>query len=101
MKAIRDYELMAILKPDLDTEALNKSISKVEGLIKKQGGTPKSINRLGRKKLAYEIKKEKEGIYNLFYFQAEPESIKEIGRVLKLDEDILRFLIVKQPEKVK
>jgi len=92
---------MVILKPDLDSEAHKKVTSKIEALIKKQGGTVKSVNPLGKKKLAYEIKKQKEGVYQLFNFQAEPESVKEVSRVLKLDEDIIRFLLVKQPEKVK
>lgn len=92
---------MVILKPELDSEAYKKTTSKIEALIKKQGGTVKSINPLGKKKLAYEIKKEKEGVYQLFYFQAEPESVKEMNRLLKLDEEIIRFLLVKQPEKVK
>lgn len=92
---------MVIFKADLDTHAHTNAVKKVEELIKKQGGACHSVNRLGRKKLAYEIKKQKEGIYDVFLLRAQPESIKEMDRVLKLDDNVLRFMFVKQPEKVK
>ena len=91
---MNSYEAMFIFKPDIDEEKLEKEIKSVEKVIKTRGkGEVKSIN-LGKKTLAYEVKKYREGIYINYVFTAQSLSIKKIKEALKHKTDILRFMIL-------
>ena len=94
---MRKYELVSIIKP-LEEEATNEVIAKFENLIKNQGGNIDKIDRWGKKRLAYEIKDMNDGYYCLFYFTAEPKVVAELDRVLKITDEIIKHMIVKEDE---
>lgn len=91
---MKDYEAMVILDANLDDEKIEAAVIKVEELIKKNGGTIEKIDRWGKKKLAYPIKKQSMGYYSLFYFNGEEQSIKEMDRVMRISDDIMRHMFV-------
>jgi small subunit ribosomal protein S6 len=95
---MRNYELMTILHPELDTEAHESSLKKIEKLIVDNGGQVDSIDRWGKKRLAYEINHIKDGNYSIVNFSGNPDTIKEVDRVLKINDEVVRFMIVKKPE---
>lgn len=91
------YEVMFIVKP-LDEEATNAVISKFENLIKNNGGNIEKIDRWGKRRLAYLVKDYAEGYYCLMYFTAAPAVVTELDRVMKITDDILRHMIIKEGE---
>lgn len=88
------YEVMVIVKP-AEEEATNAVIGKVEALIARVGGTVEKVDRWGKRRLAYPVKKFTDGFFTLVNFEAAPAEIKEIDRVLKINDEILRHMIVK------
>ena len=88
------YEVMVIVKP-AEEEVTNATIEKVEALIARVGGTVEKVDRWGKRRLAYAVKKFTDGFYVLIDFEAAPAEIKEIDRVLKINDEVLRHLIVK------
>ncbi|MPM49030.1 30S ribosomal protein S6 [bioreactor metagenome] len=92
------YELMYIMIPTLEGEALEGVMSKVTTLIESVNGTVTEVKKWGKRRLAYEINDIKDGFYVVVTFDTAPESISEIDRVLKLTEEVLRFLITKNDE---
>ena len=95
---MRKYEIIFIVKP-LEEEATNAIIEKFSKLIVANGGTIDKEDRWGKKRLAYEIKKEAEGFYVLFYVTCEPACVDECDRVMKITDDILKHMIVRSDEK--
>ena len=95
---MRKYEIIFIVKP-LEEEAINAVIEKFSKLIVANGGTIDKEDRWGKKRLAYEIKKEAEGFYVLFYVTCEPACVDECDRVMKITDDILKHMIVRSDEK--
>lgn len=94
---MRKYEVIFIVKP-LEEEATNAVIEKFENLITTNGGTVDKIDRWGKKRLAYEIKDMLDGYYCLFYVTAEPAVVAEVDRLMKINDDILKHMIVKEEE---
>ncbi|OGC43581.1 30S ribosomal protein S6 [candidate division WOR-3 bacterium RBG_13_43_14] len=91
---MRDYEAMFIFSADLTDEILEKEIRSVERAIKTRGKGSIQHENLGKKTLAYPVKKKNEGTYVNYNFTAEPGSITKIKDYLKHKEDILRFMIL-------
>ena len=94
---MRKYEVIFIVKP-LEEEATNAVIEKFENIIATNGGTVDKIDRWGKKRLAYEIKDTADGYYCLFYITAEPAVDAEVDRVMKITDEILKHMIVKEEE---
>ena len=92
---MRKYEVMFIIKSQ-EEEAPNAVITKFENLIKNNGGEVVKIDRWGKKRLAYEVKENLGGFYCLIHFTAEPAVVAELDRVLKITEDVIKHMIVKQ-----
>lgn len=90
--------MMVIFDSALEEEALKEEVSKVEELIRRENGSVDKVDLWGRRRLAYPVNKKREGIYAVFYFQAEPESLREIDRVMKIDQKVMRFMIVKRED---
>ena len=88
------YESVIIINPNIAEEALKALEDKYTGLINKNGKV-ESFENQGKKKLAYEIKKNAEAIYAIINFEAKPDSIAELERNYRIDDDILKFIIVK------
>lgn len=95
---MRSYELMFILKPELDEDAVNASIEKYTGIINNQGGVIESVDKWGKRRLAYEINKIREGIYVLVHFKGQPGAAQETERVLKLSDEVIRHMMIRKDE---
>ena len=89
------YESIIIVNPNVDEAGLKALEEKFTGLIN-ENGKVESVENMGKKRLAYEIKKCKEGTYLLFNFEANPDSIKELERVYRITDDIMKFIVVKK-----
>ena len=88
------YESVIIINPSVDEDKVKSLIDKFSDLINKQGKVTK-VDILGKKKLAYEVKKNKEGIYVVFYFEAEPTLIAELERNYRITDEVIKFIVVK------
>jgi small subunit ribosomal protein S6 len=97
---LRDYEILYIVRADLDDEKVQDAVKRVNTLIERSGGSVERTNLWGKRKLAYEVKHQKEGSYVLQDFQFEPSRVPELEAALKITEEVLRHLIVRKPEKV-
>ena len=83
---MRAYEVMVILDPSLEERTVEPSLDKYLNVIRKDGGTVENVDVWGRRRLAYEIKKNAEGIYAVITLNAEPATVKEFDRQLTLNE---------------
>jgi small subunit ribosomal protein S6 len=91
---MRDYELVFIVHPDLDETSLKDVVEKVKGWITDAGGSIVKVDFWGKKKLAYAIRKQKEGHYVLIQAQMDPSVGSTIERNLRFTEPVLRFLLI-------
>jgi len=91
---MRKYEAAIVLKPHFEEEAAKAEFEKIHALITRFGGTVEKVDEWGRRRLAYEIEKLREGIYCFFTFTAEPSAPAEIEARLRIMEEVLRYLIV-------
>jgi small subunit ribosomal protein S6 len=96
---LRDYEVLYIVRADLDDDKVQDIVKRVNTLIEKAGGTLQRTNVWGKRKLAYEVKHQKEGSYILQDFQIGQDRIPELEAALKITEEVLRHLVVRKPEK--
>ena len=92
------YEMMFIVKTTLNEEAANKVSKSYEDIITSMKGKLTDSKNLGNKKLAYPIKKEATGYYYVFNFEATPEIIAEVDRKARIDESVLRHMIIRLDE---
>jgi small subunit ribosomal protein S6 len=93
---LRSYETLFVLKPDLDEETTTAAIDKLTELIQQNEGAVEQVNRWGKKRLAYEIKDYREGYYTLVLFQGEPDTAKELDRVMRLSDGVLRHIVIRR-----
>ena len=91
------YESIIIVNPNVDEAGLKALEEKFTGLINEHGKV-ESVENMGKKKLAYEIKKFSEATYLLFNFEAEPASIAELERVYRITDDIIKFIVVRKED---
>ncbi len=90
----RKYEVIYILDPTSGEDAVNATNERIKTLIE-SGGTIENIDVWGQRRLAYEIDDRKEGFYVLIDFTADPEFPRELERVLKITEGVLRYLVIR------
>ena len=91
------YESIIIVNPNLDEAALKALEDKFTGLINENGKVEK-VDKMGKRRLAYEIKKQQEGYYIVFHFESKPEAIAEIERIYRITDDIMKFIVVKKED---
>lgn len=91
---MRDYELVFIVHPEMDETAVNGVIDRVKGWITEAGGTIEKVDIWGRRRLAYEIRKQREGTYVLVKSQMPASYTTELERNLRFQESVLRFLVI-------
>lgn len=96
---MKKYELIFILGPNFTEEEVGAEAKKVLEQVSKQGAEIGQIVDLGKKKLAYAIKKQRHGYYQLVEFNAEGNMLAAINNALRLDQTVLRHLIIEKPEK--
>lgn len=95
---LRDYEILYIVRPDLDEEHVNEAVGSVNKLIENVGGNSQKTDMWGRRRLAYEVRHLREGHYVLTDFQVEPARVPEMEATLKISDTVFRHLIVRKPE---
>ena len=97
----RTYEIMFIVRPDILDEDLDKLIAGLEGNITQGGGSIKSLEKLGRRKLAYMVKKFNDGNYVMLTINADGSLVGEIERRLRVSEPVIKFISVRMDEEEK
>jgi small subunit ribosomal protein S6 len=95
---MRQYETMYVLKPDLEAEQTAELVSKYQSLVTEHGGEIVQLQELGKRRMAYEIDSYREGFYVLMQFNADTDFTKELERVLRIDDNVLRYLTVRVGE---
>ena len=91
---MKQYEAMFILKPDLDKTSIDKILGQIQDVVSKHKGAVAETKEMGKNRLAYPLKKYKEGIYYLIKFSIIPDAIDAIKKNLVLNEAILRMMVV-------
>jgi small subunit ribosomal protein S6 len=95
---VTEYEILLLLDPELSDEKQTEIVERVKTLVEKGGGTVGRHDPWGRRKLAYPIEKKEDGLYHLLTFSATPETLDELSRVLKIDDNVLRHMATRRPE---
>ncbi|MDD9270831.1 30S ribosomal protein S6 [Paenibacillus sp. GCM10023248] len=90
---MRKYELMYIIRTDVEQEVVQSTVEKFQGIITNGGGEVSKQDLMGKRRLAYEINKFRDGHYVLVHFNAEPAVVTELDRVLKITDEVIRHLI--------
>ncbi len=91
------YESVVIVNPNLEEESIKALINKFSDLINTDGKVD-SVEEMGKRKLAYEIKRQKEGFYIVTKFEAKPELIAELERNYRITDEVMKFMVVKEEE---
>ena len=89
---MRKYEVMYIIRPDIEQDVVQATVEKFQGIIS-NGGEITKHDVMGKRRLAYEIKKFNDGTFVLVNFNGTPEVITELERLMKISDDIIRYLI--------
>lgn len=97
---MRRYETTYILRPNLGEGKFTEIIERTNAIITDDGGTIINVDRWGLRKLAYEIKKEKQGYYVYFDYAAKPSAVKEMERIFRIDDQVLRYLTIKLADSI-
>ena len=87
------YESMIIINPAVDEEKVNELSTRFTDMINKDGNVEK-VDNLGKRKLAYPVKKNEDGIYVVFYFTANPSIIAELERNYRISDDVIKFMTI-------
>lgn len=91
------YESIIIVAPTIDEKQQKEIENKYSKLIN-ENGKLESFENLGKKKLAYEVQKHREGIYFIFNFESEPTFITELERQYRIDDDVIKFIVVRRED---
>ena len=91
------YESVIIINPSVEEEGIKNLINKFSNLINTDGKV-ESVEEMGKRKLAYEVKKNKEGYYVLFNFEAKPTLIAELERNYRITDEVIKFIVVRKED---
>jgi small subunit ribosomal protein S6 len=97
----RVYELMFIVRPDMTEEDQDKLVANFESQVGTAGGTVKSVERMGKRRLAYVVRKFQDGIYILMTLEGDGAMVKEVERRLRVTEPVIKFITVRVDEEQK
>jgi len=95
---MRNYEIIFIVRPDATEEDVEKLIAQMDGVVTGTGGKVEKVERLGRRRLAYRVAKQREGIYVLFRVQGSGDTVKEFERRLKVIDTVIKYMTVRIDE---
>lgn len=95
---MRNYEAMYILKPTLDEETIDATVTRLEDIVKTGGGEVVKTDRWGKRRLAFEVNGCNEGFYVLMFFKSPSAASQELERILKIQDDVIRHLVIKKDE---
>ena len=96
---MKKYELMSVFKPNLDAEEVDKIIEKINSVITEFGGSVDSVDKAGRKKLAYDIQNFRDGYFATTILSLPADKVAEFKRQLRLNDNILRTMFMEVSEK--
>ncbi len=96
---MKSYELLTIFKPNLDAEEVDKAIEKISSVVTEFGGSVASVDKSGRKKLAYEIQNFRDGFFTTAILSLPAEKVAEFKRQLRLNDTILRTMFMEVSQK--
>lgn len=94
--AVCTYELSVLLNSQLEEEAIDAVIERISSIVTDHSGEVTNVDKWGKRRLAYEVKDNTEGFYVVIEFKADNEATAEVDRVLKITEEVLRFLLVRK-----
>jgi small subunit ribosomal protein S6 len=97
---MREFDTTFIVQPEISEDGREALILKLRGVLERAGATPLEVDDMGKKKLAYEIKKFQKGHYLSLFYLDSGQSVTELERALRLDESILRWLTVRREDAV-
>lgn len=95
---MRNYEVMYIQRPDIEEEKRKSNVDRFNAVITDRGGELTKVNEMGKRRLAYEIDKLREGYYVLVNLQANPDAVSELERIMKISDDVVRYLIIREDD---
>jgi small subunit ribosomal protein S6 len=98
VNSMRNYEVMYIQRPDIEEEKRKSNVERFNAIITDRGGELTKVNEMGKRRLAYEIDKFREGYYVLVNLQANPDAVSELERIMKISDDVVRYLIVREDD---
>ncbi len=93
---MKKYELLATIKPNLDNDEADKVIAKIEESVSSLGGSVVDTDKMGRKKLAYDVKGFRDGFIAVLKINLDPDKVVEFKRQLKLNENVIRTMFIEQ-----
>ena len=93
---MRKYEILYIIRPDIDDEAKKALVERFNNILTENGAEILESKEWGKRRLAYEINDYRDGIYHIVNVQSEPKAVQEFDRLAKISDDIIRHLIVKE-----
>ncbi|AKP48989.1 MULTISPECIES: 30S ribosomal protein S6 [Bacillus] len=95
---MRKYELMYIIRPNVDDETKKSIVERFDNILSSKGAEIIDSKEWGKRRLAYEINDFREGIYHIVHVKSNPEAVQEFDRLAKINDDILRHIVVKEDE---
>jgi small subunit ribosomal protein S6 len=104
---MRNYEMIFIVRPDVADEEVQKLITQMESVVASAGGKVEKVEKMGRRRLAYRVHRQREGFYVLFLVQGTGDTVREFERRLKVTDTVIKYLtictdeILKRAEKFK
>ena len=96
---MKNYELLTIFKPSLDSDELDKAVDKITSDVKAAKGDVSSVDKMGRKKLAYDLQGYRDGFFTTMIVSLPADAIVEFKRNLKLNDNVLRFMFMETAKK--
>lgn len=98
---MRKYEAVFVVRPDVPEEEVDKLVAQMEGVVMGAGGRVEKVEKMGRRRLAYRIQRQREGFYVLFSVEGSGDTVKEFERRLKVTDTVIKFLTVRIDEDLK
>src|SRR5437588_9669410 len=98
---MRNYEIMFIVNPSTPEEEIDKINAQLEGIITSGGGSIEKIEKMGKRRLAYDVDKHREGFYVLFVMSANGDIVKECERRLRVMDPVIKYITVRTDEEVR
>ncbi|MFU0791148.1 30S ribosomal protein S6 [Cerasibacillus sp. JNUCC 74] len=95
---MRKYEIMYIIRPDMEEEAQTALIERFKGILTENGAEIEKVDEVGKKRLAYEINDYRDGYYVIINFSSDEQAISEFNRLAKFSDDIIRHIIVREDD---
>lgn len=92
---MRPYELLLVLKPTLEDEAVDAFLERLMSIVTSENGQIDNVDKWGKRRLAYEIKGFTEGFYVVIKFTAATETANEVERVIKITDEVIRHMLVR------